>query len=312
MVHVRPAVAADAAAWSRMRAALWPGEDAAQLAAEVGEYFAGELHEPLAGLLAIDERGVPVGVAELSIRNYAEGCDTNRVAYLEAWYVVPEGRRQGVGRALIAAAEEWARARGCREFASDALLDNEVSALAHRALGFEETEQIRCFRKAIAAPLNARAVALIRDLQLTPHPEGGHYRELFRSDERVTAADGRVRAAVTTIYYLLQAGEHSRWHRVSSDEVWHFCEGDPLDLMVLSADHADVRHHRLGAIDAGGRHTVTVRTGEWQAARPTGEYALAGCTVSPGFDFADFAMARDLPDVAAAIRARHPGLALLL
>ena len=74
---------------------------------------------------------------------------TDRVAYLEGWYVVPESRRQGVGRALVSAAEEWARAQGCAEFASDALLDNDVSAVAHRAIGFEETVQIRCFRKVL-------------------------------------------------------------------------------------------------------------------------------------------------------------------
>jgi aminoglycoside 6'-N-acetyltransferase I len=71
------------------------------------------------------------------------------VAYLEGWYVVPEARRRGVGRALVESAEDWGRAQGCTEFASDALLDNDVSAAAHRALGFAETVQIRCFRKVI-------------------------------------------------------------------------------------------------------------------------------------------------------------------
>jgi aminoglycoside 6'-N-acetyltransferase I len=71
------------------------------------------------------------------------------VAYLEGWYVVPGLRRQGVGRALVAAAEAWARAQGCTEFGSDAVLDNEPSAAAHRALGFEETAQIRCFKKVL-------------------------------------------------------------------------------------------------------------------------------------------------------------------
>ena len=72
---------------------------------------------------------------------------TDRVAYLEGWYVVPAARRQGVGAALVRAAEDWARSQGCTEFASDALIDNAVSAAAHRALGFQETVQIRCFRK---------------------------------------------------------------------------------------------------------------------------------------------------------------------
>jgi aminoglycoside 6'-N-acetyltransferase I len=74
---------------------------------------------------------------------------TDRVAYLEGWYVVPESRRRGVGGALVSAAEEWAVAQGCAEFASDALIENDVSAAAHKALGFQETVQIRCFRKVV-------------------------------------------------------------------------------------------------------------------------------------------------------------------
>jgi aminoglycoside 6'-N-acetyltransferase I len=95
----------------------------------------------------VDDRGAAVGFAELSIRAYAEDCTTDRVAYLEGWYVVPDARRQGVGRALMAAAETWGRSQGCTEFGSDALLDNDVSEAAHLALGFEETVQLRCFRK---------------------------------------------------------------------------------------------------------------------------------------------------------------------
>ncbi len=131
-----------------MREALWPGEPG-QHAGEIEEFFGGRLHEPLAVLIALDESGAAAGFAELSIRNYAEDCVTNRVAYLEGWYVEPHARRQGVGRALVAAAEAWGRAQGCTEFASDALIDNDVSAAAHQALGFTETAQIRCFRKGL-------------------------------------------------------------------------------------------------------------------------------------------------------------------
>jgi aminoglycoside 6'-N-acetyltransferase I len=84
---------------------------------------------------------------EISIRSYAEGCATDRVGFLEGWFVVPEHRRRGIGGALVRAAERWALAQGCREFASDALADNDESALAHRALGFTEVGMIRCFRK---------------------------------------------------------------------------------------------------------------------------------------------------------------------
>jgi aminoglycoside 6'-N-acetyltransferase I len=146
MINVRPVTPAEAEAWRRMRVALWPDETAS-VVPEVDRFFAGDLKEPLAVLMAFDAAGTPLGMAELSIRNYAEDCVTDRVAYLEGWYVEPLARRQGVGRALVQAAEAWGRAQGCTEFASDALLDNDVSAAAHAALGFTETVQIRCFKK---------------------------------------------------------------------------------------------------------------------------------------------------------------------
>ena len=129
-----------------MRRELWPGADADR-AREVEQFFAGGLREPLAVLLAFDASNRAVGFAELSIRNCAEGCDTDRVAYLEGWFVVSDARRQGVGRALVQAAEAWGRAQGCTEFASDTHIDNAVSAAAHLALGFTETDRIRTFRK---------------------------------------------------------------------------------------------------------------------------------------------------------------------
>jgi len=147
MIRVRPVTRGEKAAWLEMREALWPDDDRAAHATEIDRFFAGELREPLAVLIAFDDRSVPLGFAELSIRNYAEECVTDRVGYLEGWYVAPEARRRGIGRALVAAAEEWARQSGCIEFGSDALIDNQVSAAAHRALGFVETVQIRCFRK---------------------------------------------------------------------------------------------------------------------------------------------------------------------
>jgi len=146
-IHVRPASPEDAPTWLQMRHALWPEGDAAEHAGEIERYFAGQLHEPLEVLLAIAGTSRIVGFAELSIRNYAEDCVTNRVAYLEGWYVVPDARRQGVGGALVAAAEQWGRSQGCTEFGSDTLIDNDTSAAAHLALGFEETARLRCFRK---------------------------------------------------------------------------------------------------------------------------------------------------------------------
>jgi len=130
-----------------MRCDLWPEGSAAEHGGEIDAFFAGTLKMPLAVLIALDGSGEAIGFAELSIRAYAEDCVTDRVAYLEGWYVVPQARRHGAGRALVQAAEQWARSQGCTEFGSDALLENELSAAAHRALGFEETVQIRCFKK---------------------------------------------------------------------------------------------------------------------------------------------------------------------
>lgn len=153
MIQVRHAEARDAAQWAALRAALWPEEDHAALAQDVDRFFAqlrpGPGALPEAVLLAEAADAIPriVGFAEVSRRRYAEGCETSPVGFLEGWYVVPERRRQGVGRALVAAAEAWARDLGCREFASDAVAGNRLSAAAHLALGFEEVVVIRCFRK---------------------------------------------------------------------------------------------------------------------------------------------------------------------
>ncbi len=146
MITVRPVTPSDAAAWLQLRHALWPDHPEAEHRADIDRFFAGRAHEPLAVLLA-HEGAVPVGFAELSIRAYAEGCRSDRVAYLEGWFVGPEARGRGVGRTLIAAAENWGRSQRCSEFASDAPPDNDVSAAAHRALGFTEVGLIRCFRK---------------------------------------------------------------------------------------------------------------------------------------------------------------------
>ena len=140
-----------------------------------------------------------------------------------------------------------------------------------------------------------RAAALVAELGLGPHPEGGHYRELYRSRDLVER-DGARRPALTTIYYLLAAGEVSRWHVVELDEVYHFHEGDPLELLLYDPAEGAVRRIELGRAE-GERHPLhVVPRGVWQASRPLGEYALIGCTVAPGFDFADFRFVSDLAD----------------
>jgi aminoglycoside 6'-N-acetyltransferase I len=147
LVTVRLAQPTDAAAWLQLRHALWPEGSEAEHREEIERFFAGDAREPLAVLVAEDGAGCPVGLAELSIRTDAEGCVSDRIAYLEGWFVAPESRGRGIGRALISAAEQWGRSQGCCEFASDAEPENEVSAAAHRALGFTEVRRMRCFRK---------------------------------------------------------------------------------------------------------------------------------------------------------------------
>jgi predicted cupin superfamily sugar epimerase len=130
--------------------------------------------------------------------------------------------------------------------------------------------------------LHPRAQHLIDTLALAPHPEGGWYRQVFKSKERVTRhVDGADRSALTTIYFLLVEGTSSAWHRVESDEVWHFYEGDPLELLIRGDEPVVLDgEHRV--------HVVPARA--WQSARPLGAYTLVGCTVGPGFEFDDFAM----------------------
>jgi hypothetical protein len=150
-----------------------------------------------------------------------------------------------------------------------------------------------------------RARELVEALGLVPHPEGGYYREVYRSPRLVRADDAPdPRAALTTIYFLLPAGAHSRWHRVESDEVWHHYEGAALELLWVDEAMASLRIERLGPVGDGARPVFTVPARCWQAARTTGDYTLVGCTVGPGFEFADFALLDGRPSEAAALRAR--------
>ena len=132
------------------------------------------------------------------------------------------------------------------------------------------------------------AASIIAELGLLPHPEGGHYRETWRS-EVVTAE----RASGTAIYYLLQAGERSRWHRVDATEIWHYYAGDPLELSIAAGSGTEpAQRHVLGAaLEAGQRPQVIVPLGDWQSAATLGAWTLVGCTVSPGFRFEGFELA---------------------
>lgn len=136
-------------------------------------------------------------------------------------------------------------------------------------------------------------------LQLTRHPEGGYYRETFRSGRKVTAGflpkrfEG-ARPFSTSIYYLLPGGEFSTFHSLASDEIWHFYDGAPLTIHVLHPSGQRYDRIVMGRDATAGQHLqAVVPAGSWFACKvePPGAFALCGCTVAPGFDFEDFIMA---------------------
>jgi uncharacterized protein len=131
----------------------------------------------------------------------------------------------------------------------------------------------------------SEADRIIAALGLAPHPEGGWYRQTW-------VASGEGRPTGTAILFLLRGNERSHWHRVDADEIWHFHAGRALLLSMAASDAGPVETLRLGPdVLAGDRPQAVVPTGWWQAARPLGEWALVGCTVSPGFTFDGFELA---------------------
>lgn len=148
-MEVRAATAADRASWIDLRQQLWPEETGQGHAAEIDEVLASS--DTLAAFVAVDAAGTVTGFLEAAMRfDYVNGCEGSPVAFLEGIYVAPVFRKQGVARALIAAFEDWARAKGVKEMASDAEIDNRVSYAMHQALGFAETERVVYFRKPVA------------------------------------------------------------------------------------------------------------------------------------------------------------------
>lgn len=137
--HLRP--------WAEMRIALWPWDTVEDHAEEAEElYLAG--NPDRAAFVALDDQGNAIGFAEAALRrDFVEGCESSPVAFLEGVYIAPESRKTGVARALADAVADWGRAKGCTEFASNALLDNVDSHRFHAAIGFAETERLVYFRK---------------------------------------------------------------------------------------------------------------------------------------------------------------------
>jgi aminoglycoside 6'-N-acetyltransferase I len=149
---VREMTEADLGLWAQMRASLWPSETAEWHAADV----AGKLSDPeFWGFLAQAPAGEGAGFAELSIRKYANGCDSSPVPFLEGIWTAPKFRRQGVAARLAGHIEAFVLARGFTEIGSDALIENTISHAAHARWGFQETERVVCFRKLLRAPAPA-------------------------------------------------------------------------------------------------------------------------------------------------------------
>jgi hypothetical protein len=135
--------------------------------------------------------------------------------------------------------------------------------------------------------LKLSASDVIRLLDLEPHPEGGHFREVFRDARQVEGG----RAASTAIYFLLAHGERSHWHRVDAVEIWHWHAGAALELEIAD-EKGRIERIRLGSdLAAGERPQSIVAAHAWQAAQSLGDWTLVGCTVAPGFEFSGFELA---------------------
>jgi len=137
-----------------------------------------------------------------------------------------------------------------------------------------------------------RVEKLVRELELSPHPEGGFYRQTYRDDGKVTGYESidldQPHAASTAIYFLMTEGNFSALHRLKSDEVWHFYEGSSLSVHVIEADGSH-REIRLGRnLDQGEVYQAVVKRGTIFGSCVDAGYALVGCTVAPGFEFEDF------------------------
>jgi len=133
---------------ARMRALLWPEWPAENHAKEVDAILSGRFGTLPLVILVAESRGEPVGFLEVGLRSHADGCDPARpVGFLEGWFVEEAWRNQGIGKALMTAAEDWARSQGCREMASDTWIGNELSQRAHEALGFEVVDRCVNYRK---------------------------------------------------------------------------------------------------------------------------------------------------------------------
>ncbi|BDD00900.1 cupin domain-containing protein [Persicobacter psychrovividus] len=136
---------------------------------------------------------------------------------------------------------------------------------------------------------------LIEQLELAPHPEGGYYKEIFRSDIPISNGLGQKKVASTAIYYLLESTDFSTFHRITSDEGWHFYQGNSCLIVHEIQEDGTYIAHRLSNDLERGQFFSMINAGSWFAAnleeQESGNFALVGCTVAPGFEFEDFEIA---------------------
>ncbi len=140
--------------------------------------------------------------------------------------------------------------------------------------------------------MNSRIEELTKILNLQPHPEGGFYKETYRSEELLHSPDfADSRSLLTNIYFLLTNGNFSAFHRIASDELWYFHEGACCSIHVLHQQGGYSKINLGNDIENGQTFQCMIKAGDWFASESTGEYTLVGCAVAPGFDFRDFELA---------------------
>jgi len=154
-----------------------------------------------------------------------------------------------------------------------------------------------------------RSKELIKLFQLSKHPEGGYFREVYRSD-KIGKIDtyGNKRNWMTGIYFLLTENDISRFHRIKHDEIWHFYEGAPVTLTEIHPDSLDINTVTIGQPGPLLTYTHCVKGNVWQSAYSHGPYSLIGCTVGPGFEFEDFEMMNQCKEAKASILSKYPEL----
>ena len=137
---------------------------------------------------------------------------------------------------------------------------------------------------------NQKSIEIIKKFNLSPHPEGGWFKEIVRGKNCLKREDGQIRNFITGIYYLLEKDSKSAWHRVNNaDEIWIYLRGEPLNLWCLDNDNKEIKNFILD----NNNPVEMIPSGYWQAAKSSGEFTMVSCCVGPGFDFKDFEMLRN-------------------